>query len=237
MNQRDRIDLARRSMGMLLAFMLTMGAMLNVSAFAEDVLIRGVTAVGSSSWDPTPTAQALVNDSGMSDAATPITVPFSVDPTPTHGSANYSDEWGFYDQIYWDGGPWPSDPPNGIFRESVVFTFTAKQDIAEFAVWNSSVETPMGVKDLTIWTSVSASGDADWVKKVGGNPDDSWTFAEYDKVSGAGQGFVLSGNWTGARRVKFVISSSYGSNIAGLSEVRFYRAAATSKKGMLLCFQ
>ena len=83
----------------------------------------------------------------------------------------------------------------------------------------------MGVKDLTLWTSVSASGDADWVQRGG-----TWTFAQ---ASGdptyTGEGFLLSGlggNWTGVQRVKFEIISNYGHpRCAGLSEVRFYGSA------------
>ena len=184
-------------------------------------LIQGVTATARSVFVDGTGPSNLVNNLGMSDAEAVHTVTYSRDPNkPTH--------WNSWHNSYgvsggWLGGHWVSG--SWINSELVIFTFPSAQDIAEFAVWNCNVENGFGVKELTISTSVSTSGDADWVQR-----GETWTFAP---ASGSptyeGQGFELSGLWLGVRRVKFEISSNYGGGRVGLSTVRFYRPAAVHK--------
>ena len=189
----------------------------NVMVPSTAALIQGVTATASSSFSATPDPMALVNNSGMSDASAVHTGAYSSAPDkPTHGNGSWTNEWS-------------SSEGESLVGQRIIFTFPSACEIAEFAVWNSTVETAMGVKDLQIYTSASDSGNTDWVQRGG-----TWSFAQATgEPPYAGQGFTLAGlggNWTRVRRVKFVISSNYGSNIAGLSEVRFYQA----QKGVMV---
>ena len=212
---------ARMSKGILLAFMLTAVTLLNVSAFASDVLlVQGVTATAGTSWiGPETGPDNIVNNLGMSDADAVHTGAYSLDPAqPTHWN-----EW--HHNGDWLGGNWASEEDFG--PQTVIFTFPSLQDIAEFAVWNMNVTDEVlpagyGVQDLTIWTSVTVDQD-DWVQQ-----GSTWTFdVATGETNYAGQGFTVSG-WTGVQRVKFEISSNWGGSKVGLSEVRFYGAPSGS---------
>jgi len=185
------------------------GLVLGLAGAAQATLITGVTATASTevgSWSP---ASRTTDNSGMSDAASPHTVNFSLDGSkPTHSYA-YGDMW--LDK--WN---------ETIANQWITFDLGSAQTVAEFAVWNyneSWAEDDRGTKTLYIWTSPDATGDT-WTQQGG-----LQTFAKAPAhdTRAPGESFVLSSSWTNVRRVKFDIETNWGDGShVGLSEGRFY---------------
>ena len=193
---------------MTLAVLCAVGLALGLAGAAQASLITVSGASANTESDYGAMGALRTGDNtGMTDSASPHTVNFSTDPSkPTHGNTRF-DHW----------------ETTGAPPAWLIVTFSSAETVAEFAVWNNGYVIDRSTKDLYIYTSASASGDTDWVKRDGIGTGGLWTFAQADgTATQPGESFGLSTPWKDVRRVKFDIQTNYGGGWVGLDEVRFY---------------